>query len=155
MQRALILAVLTLSLLSTMAVAQGSEKKLQRSDLPPAVQKAVDQQSKGATVRGFSQEVEDGKTTYEAELVANGHTKDISIDANGKVLEIEEEVSFDSLPDAVTQGLKAKAGAGKIGKVESLTKNGKLVAYEAKVTTGAKKSEIQVGPDGKPLAHAE
>jgi hypothetical protein len=28
-----------------------------------------------------------------------------------------------------------------------------LVAYEAQVLTGGKKSEIQVGPDGAPLAH--
>jgi hypothetical protein len=51
--------------------------------------------------------------------------------------------------------LKAKAGAGKILKVESLTKHGKLVAYEAKVMTDGRKSEVQVGRDGKPLDHEE
>lgn len=132
-----------------------AEQKVQRSALPPAVQKTIDAQSNGATVRGFSTETENGQKIYEAELIVNGHSKDISIDANGKVLEVEEEVAFDSLPDAVKQGLQAKAGKGKIGKVESLTKNGKLVAYEAKVATGTKKSEVQVGPDGKPLAHEE
>jgi hypothetical protein len=40
-------------------------------------------------------------------------------------------------------------------KVESITKHDRLVAYEAKVLTGTKKSEIQVGPDGKPLDHEE
>jgi hypothetical protein len=39
--------------------------------------------------------------------------------------------------------------------VESLTKHGTLVAYEAQVLNKGKKSEIQVGPDGKPLAHEE
>ena len=52
-------------------------------------------------------------------------------------------------------GLTKAAGAGTISKVESLTKNGKLVAYEAAVKTGTKRSEIQVGPDGKKLAHPE
>jgi len=51
--------------------------------------------------------------------------------------------------------LQAKAGNGKILKVESLTKKDKLVAYEAKVETNGKKSEVQVGPDGKPLNHEE
>ena len=55
----------------------------------------------------------------------------------------------------VKAGLTAKAAGGKILKVESLTKNGKLVAYEAKVEAAGKKSEIQVGPDGKPLDHEE
>ena len=49
----------------------------------------------------------------------------------------------------------AKAGKGKILKVESLTKKDKLVAYEAQVDTDGKKSEVQVGPDGKPLDHEE
>jgi hypothetical protein len=40
-------------------------------------------------------------------------------------------------------------------KVESLTKKEKLVAYEAKVETAGKKSQIQVGRDGKPLDHEE
>jgi hypothetical protein len=142
-------------LLAATTFAQDREKKIKQSDLPAAVQKTVAAESKGATVRGFSKETEKGQTYYEAALTVNGHTKDISIDTNGKVVEIEEEVPFDSLIDTVKQGLQAKAGKGKLGEIESLTKNGKLVAYEAKVTTGTKKSEVQVGPDGKPLAHEE
>ena len=135
--------------------AFSADKKIARTDLPAAVQKTVDEQSKGATIRGFSKEVEHGKTYYEVELLANGHGKDISMDASGKIVEVEEEVALDSLPDAVKRGLQAKAGKGKIGKVESLTKGGKVVAYEAQVSNGAKKQEVQVGPDGKSLAHEE
>src|SRR5215469_18245778 len=104
---------------------QAQEKKLQRSDLPVAVQKTVDEQSKGATVKGFSTEVEDGKKIYEVELTVNGHTKDISMDSQGHVLEIEEEVSLESLPSAVKEGLTKAAGKGTIQKVETLTKSGK------------------------------
>ena len=149
------LFAVVLVVLSASAIAFPQEIKIQKSDLPAAVQKTVDQQSKGATVRGFSKEVENGQTIYEAELITQGHSRDVSIDTNGNVVEIEEEVPFASLPDGVKRGLEAKAGKGKIGKVESLTKHGELVAYEAKVTTGTRKSEIQVGPDGKPLAHEE
>ena len=75
--------------------------------------------------------------------------------ADGSIVEIEEQVAFDSLSADVKAGLQTKAGKGKILKVESLTKKGKLVAYEAKVDTNGKKSEVQVGPDGKPLDHEE
>jgi hypothetical protein len=136
-------------------IGAGQEKKIKRSDLPPTVEKTVAEVSKGATIKGFSEEIENGKTTYEVEMVVNGHTKDVEVDASGAVLEIEEEVAMDSLPANVKAGLTAKAATGKILKVESLTKNGKLVAYEAKVETAGKKSEIQVGPDGKPLDHEE
>ena len=64
-------------------------------------------------------------------------------------------MAFDSLSAEVKAGLQSKAGRSKILRVESLTKKGKLVAYEAKVETNGKKSEIQVGPDGKPLDHEE
>jgi len=137
------------------AQAAAQDKKLKRSDLPPAVGKTADAQSVGATVRGYSSETEDGQLSYEVALTVKGHGRDVSIAPDGTVLEIEEEVAFDSLPAAVRAGLTQAAGAGKIGKVESLTKKGVLVAYEAHVLTGTKKSEVQVGPDGKPLAHPE
>lgn len=137
------------------AINSAQEKKIKRSDLPPAVEKSVADVSKGATIKEFSQETEKGKTTYEVAMVVNGHTKDVELSPSGAILEVEEEVAIDSLSPEVKAGLTAKAAGGKILKVESLTKNDKLVAYEAKVQTGSKKQEIQVGPDGKPLDHEE
>ena len=146
------LAVLALT---TLAVGDDQEKKIKRADLPPAVEKTVVAVSQGATIKGFSEEVENGQTLYEAELTVNGHGKDVNIDSSGAVVEVEEQVEMDSLPAAVKEGLQAKAGKGKIIKVESITKHDKLVAYEAQVRTDGKKSEVQVGPDGKPLDHEE
>jgi len=149
-----LLVLVTIAVASTL-FAQEQEKKIQRSELPAAVEKTVAEQSKGATIKGFSQERENGQTYYEAEMMVNGHSKDVLIDANGNIAEVEEQVSLDSLPAAVKGGLQSKAGNGTITKVESLTKHDKLVAYEAQVKTAGKRSEIQVGPDGKPLDHEE
>src|SRR6266481_7901252 len=102
------------------AVAQ--ERKIKRSELPAAVEKTVVEQSKGATIRGFSEEKEKGQTTYEAEMLLNGHTKDVLIDANGVVIEIEEQVDLQAVSAEVRAGLQAKAGKGKITKIESITK---------------------------------
>ena len=151
--RFIVSTALAAMLFALPAIAQ--EKKVQKADLPAAVQKTVDEQSQGATVRGYSTEMENGKINYEAQLTVNGKTRDISMDANGVITEIEDQVDFAALPDAVQAGLKKKAGAGKILKVESLTKKNKIVAYEAVVETEGKKKEVQVGPDGKPLAHEE
>ena len=135
--------------------AASAERKIKRSDLPAAVQAAVAAQSRGAEVRGFSEEKENGHTYYEAELQVGGHSKDVLMDTEGKIVEIEEEVALDALPASVREGLLAKASSSKLVKVESLTKQGKLMAYEAQVIAKGKKSEIQVGPDGKPLDHTE
>jgi uncharacterized membrane protein YkoI len=152
-RRVIGLSIVGAALFTLPALTQ--EKKIKRSDLPPAVEQTVAVQTQGATVRGFSEEKENGQTFYEVELMVNGHAKDVLMDANGAVVEVEEQVETDSLPAAVRDGLQAKAGAGKILKVESLTKHGKLVAYEAKVMTDGRKSEVQVGRDGKPLDHEE
>jgi uncharacterized membrane protein YkoI len=131
------------------------EKHLKRSALPAAVQKTADEQSKGSTVKGYATEMENGMRVYEVELNAGGHTKDVTIAEDGTVLAIEEQVNFDKLPAAVADALKKKAGSGSITKVESITKNGNLVAYEAVVKTGKKTAEIQVGPDGQDLPKKE
>ena len=136
-------------------IASAQEKKIKRSDLPPAVEKTVAAQSQGATIRGFSTEKEKGQTLYEVELTVNGHSKDISMAPDGSIVEVEEQVVLDSLSAEVKAGLQARAGKGKILKVETITKKDKLVAYEAQVDTNGKKSEVQVGPDGKPLDHEE
>jgi uncharacterized membrane protein YkoI len=151
---------LAISLLSAGAMivalnCHAQEQKIQRSELPPAVEAKVAAESAGATIKGFSREKEKGQVFYEMELEVNGHGKDVLMDASGAIVEVEEEVSVDALPPAVKDALNAKVKNGKITKVESLTKHDKLVAYEADVVIDGKRSEIQVGPDGKPLAHEE
>ena len=131
------------------AFAQNSEKSVKMKDLPQAVRKTVQEQSKGATLRGLAKEVEDDQIFYEVELKVNGHNKDVLIDPSGAVVEIEEQVALASLPAEVQATIKKGAGAGKITAVESITKNNAFEAYEAHVTRAGKKSEIKVAPDGK------
>ena len=145
------LAPLLILALSIAAIAQ--EKKIPRSALPLAVEKTV--QAQTATIRGFSEEKENGQTFYEAEMTVDGHSKDILMDATGAIVEVEEQVALESLPAAVKAGLQSKAGKGKIVKVESISKHDKIVAYEAQITTNGRHSEAQVAPDGSPLDHEE
>ena len=149
------LIVCALAVLASFAVLNAQEKKITRKDLPAAVEKTVREQSDGATIKGFSTEVEGGKKIYEVQMTVNGHGRDLSIDGQGHLLEIEDEIAFASLPADVQAGLKKAAGTATLGKIEALTKGGKLVAYESVVTSGGKHHEIQVGPDGKKLAHPE
>ena len=142
-------------LFPVLLLAQEREARIHRSDLPPAVEKAVVEQSKGATIRAFSKEQENGQTFYEAELIVDGHSKDVLVDWRGSVVEVEEQVSLESLPAEVREGLRDRAGNGKLGKVETITKKDRVAAYEAKVVTNGKKSEVRVGPDGRSLDHEE
>lgn len=153
MQRTAILVILATAILAASAISQ--EKAIKRAQLPKAVEATVAAQGQGAKIRGFSEEKEKGQTYYEAEFIVNGHNKDVLMDPDGKIVEVEEQVGMDTLPAAVRDGLQAKAGKGKLVQVESITKQDRLVAYEAQVITAGKRSEVQVGPDGKPLDHEE
>lgn len=143
------------TILSVSSLAFAAEKTIRRSELPPAVEKALQQQVKGATIKAITTETENGRLVYEAELIVDGHTKDIQFDAKGNLQEVEEEVSFDTLSPEVKAALTAKAKGGTVRKVESLRKKDKLVAYEAQIETGGRHSEIQVGPSGESLRHEE
>lgn len=145
----------TLAVAALFTIAHAQERKITRDKLPPAVEKTVASESQGATIKGFATEVENRQRFYELSLSVNGHNKDILMDETGKIVEVEEEVSFESLPASVQAALKARAGSAKISVVESLTKNGTLVAYEAHLKRGLKRAEIQVGPNGEKLNEPE
>jgi uncharacterized membrane protein YkoI len=135
------------------AKASAVEKKaadvtVKLADLPPAVKATVDAETKGATLKGLSKEQENGKTVYELESLVNGRTRDLMIDAAGKVYVVEEQVDVDKAPAAVKSALEAK---GKIVVLESVTENGKT-HYEGQVRTKAgKKLALELDADGKPI----
>ncbi|MBB5319229.1 hypothetical protein [Tunturibacter empetritectus] len=146
MKKNLPLLTTTLLLSSSSLIGFGQEKTLSRSQLPPAVEKTVQAQSQGATIKRFVTERENGKTVYEAEMTVDGHTKDIQIAKDGTLNEIEEEVAIDSLPPEVQAALRKKATGAVITKVESLTKQGTLVAYEAATLKDIKKAKFKSAP---------
>src|SRR5258708_19722858 len=107
-----VLAIAAVLLCVTLAFSQG--KKIKRSDLPPAVEKTVAAQSEGATIKGFSTEKENGQTLYEAEMTVNGHSKDISMTADGSIVEIKNQIAIDSLSPYFKPTLQAKTAKEKI-----------------------------------------
>lgn len=125
------------------------ESRVRMKDLPAAVQQTVREQSKGAVIRGLSREVENGETRYEVELKVNGHNRDVLIDPTGAVVEVEEQVTLSALPAAVRTAIEQNASGGKIVSVESITKGGSLVWYEAHVKKAGKSQEIKVNPEGQ------
>lgn len=129
-------------------LAGAQEKKLQMKDLPPAVQKTVQEETKGAEIKGLSQEKEKGKISYEVETIVGGKHRDMIVDATGKVTEVEVETALDSIPAAAKAAIEKKAAGGKIGMVETMTRGG-ATFYEAAYTDKAgKKHEVLVKPDG-------
>jgi uncharacterized membrane protein YkoI len=128
--------------------AAAAEKQLQMKDLPPAVQKTVQEQTKGAEIKGLSKETEKGVTSYEVETVVNGKHRDFLVNVKGAVTEVEDETAIDSIPAAARAAIEKKAAGGKITRVEIMTR-GSATFYEAGYTSkDGKKHEVLVKPDG-------
>ena len=128
--------------------ASMAAEKLQMKDLPPAVQKSVQEQTKGAEIKGLAKETENGKTSYEVETMVNGKHRDFLVDAKGAVTEVEEETALESVPAAARAAIQKKVADGKITIVETMTRGG-ATFYEAAYTSKAgKKLEVLVKPDG-------
>jgi hypothetical protein len=145
----LLLIICLLSFAPTQA--QDNEKAVKMKDLPEAVQATIREQCKGGVIRGISQEKRSGQTSYEVEFESDGRIRETLIDQAGKVVEIEDQITLDSLPPAVKAEIIKQAAQGKLLLVASVTKDNVIVAYEARVRFGEKVSEIRVGADGKYL----
>jgi len=127
-----------------------AESKLKVESLPPAVQKTVNEQTQHAKLVGLSREKEGGKTVYELETMVNDKSRDLIIDSAGTILSVEDEVALDTIPEAAKKAIQEKVAAGKITKVETVTK-GSEVSYEAAYTSkSGKKAEYGVNADGTP-----
>lgn len=137
-----------LLLFALAATVFAGEKKVKMKDLPAPVRKTVEDLSKSSTIVGLAKEVEDGKTMYEAETKVNGKTRDLTIDAEGKIVMTEDEVAIDSIPAAARAAIEKEAAGGKITLVEKVTK-GSDVKYEAAITPkSGKKKEVSFSADG-------
>jgi hypothetical protein len=137
-------ALLTLSL----GVSFG-QKKLTVQDLPPAVQKTVQAELKGGDIKSIGKETEHGVTQYEVETMRDGKHRDFEVDTKGTLLVVEEETTIDAVPAPAKAAILKKVGDGKLGTVETFSKPGQEMMYEAEYTTkGGKKSEVLVKANG-------
>ncbi|QNI30460.1 PepSY-like domain-containing protein [Alloacidobacterium dinghuense] len=129
------------------AAAIAGETQITYNDLPAAVQKTAQRESQGATVWRYSKEVENGKVEYEVEMTAGGKSRDISINPSGKVVEIEQQVSLNTVPVAAMTAIRKEAAGASIRKVEEVRANAEI-AYEAQILSNGKRQEIRVHADG-------
>ncbi|MBL7133458.1 MAG: PepSY domain-containing protein [Phycisphaerae bacterium] len=72
--------------------------------------------------------------------------------AADKGKETEKEVTIDEVPAAVKATILKEAGNNKIEEIEEVSRDGKVVHYEAEWKQDGKEIEIEVAPDGTLLS---
>jgi len=139
---------LILCVLIPLLEAQDTETKVQMKDLPRAVQAAVKEQSKGATLVGLAKEQEGTTIRYEAEMKVNGRTRDVTFDEAGKIVTVEQEVDIAGIPAPARAAIQKSVGKGKLELVETVTA-GTTTYYEAHIHFDGKEVEVKVDAHGQ------
>lgn len=142
--------LLAIVVLCGSSVAQEKKRRsLQLKDLPAAVQKTVQDNLKGGQIKNIGKEKEDGIEQYEVASLLNGKSRDFNVDTNGNLLVVEEGTNIDAIPAAPKTSILKKVAGGKLGTVETFTKPGQPIMYEAAYRdTKGKHREILVKADG-------
>ena len=123
-------------------------KKLELKDLPLAVQKTIQDESKGAEIKNIGKETEHGVAQYEVETTLNGKHRDFNVDTRGVLLLVEEETTIDSIPAAARAAILKKVADGKLGRVELFKRGGETMYEAAYIRKNGKKHEVLVKADG-------
>lgn len=124
-------------------------KSLQLKDLPAVVQKTVEDNVKGGQIKNISKEKEDGIEQYEVESLVNGKSRDFNVDTKGNLLVVEESTTIDTIPAAAKVSILKKVADGKLRTVETFTKPGQPLMYEAAyIDKKGKHHEVLVKADG-------
>lgn len=134
------------------SIGSASEDRIRKEDLPAAVQATVDRESKDAIVRSYCRKSSNGKTFYRIRMTVGALEKNLLIDSTGTVVEMEQELPRFKLPENVAAGLESLAGKRRMFRFRSITRNKRLLAYEADATEPEGISTLRVAPDGTPLA---
>ena len=129
------------------------EKKIKQSEMPPAVQQTAEQQSagEGNAVTGYTVNKAEGGTLYTMDLVADGLARKTVIAADGTLVSVQQEMAWDKVPADVQTDFTNVSGKGKLGPVSSITKDGKIVTYEAKLEKDGRMNHVQVKPHATAL----
>ena len=148
--RKLIVTLAVVVLLVPVVRADEKEEKVPLDKLPKAVVEAVKAKFAGATLVSAEKEKEDGKTVYEVNIKHKGHTIEVSVTPEGKIVSVEKTIAAKDLPEAVAAALKKKYPKATVKKVEELSKDDKVTGYEVLlVAPGKKPVEVVFDPSGK------
>jgi uncharacterized membrane protein YkoI len=145
-----------LVLIIGLTYAAGYAAKSPKTTLPAAVKAAIAKLYPQAVVEEVEVE-EEGIKVYEIELKHNGSELELTIAADGTILEMESEVVMENLPKAVQAAIIKAAPGAKIEEVKEevtywVVRLHKLqkpeTTYEAELVTDGNEIEIEIAADG-------
>ena len=146
--RSTAISILSLAFFLSCSTTTAGEKKISKKEVPAAVLKSFTAAYPNAKAHSYAKETEKGETFYELETTDGKVKRDILFKADGAIAEVEEMLTKENIPEAVSKTLAAEFPKGKILGVEKTTK-GTDATYEAHLMNGKEKLEVVLSGDGK------
>lgn len=118
------------------------ETKLSKKQMPAAVMQAFHTAYPKATVKGTNKEIKDKVAYFEIESKDGATKRDILYKADGSVVEVEEIIGKNALPEAVKTSLKNNYSTYAVKSIEKNTQ-GSVTHYEVMLAPKhGKKTEV-------------
>ena len=132
-----------------LSVTMSAQAQTGGSSLPAAVKKAFEQSYPGAAISAVKQERENNQPVVRIDSTDKGRRRVILYDANGKAIEIAEDVPEKELPKPVADALHSHRRAVYVSGMK-VTRGG-TVEYRL-TARGSRKTSMVAKPDGTVLS---
>jgi len=127
-------------------------KEVKLEDVPPAAQAVIQSQTSGGTIKKITCDKEDGEHFYKVKYIKGNREFELTVDRDGKVMETEEILAMEDLPQAVQETVKAKTAGSIIKELALETEDGKTF-YEVEFEKGGEEHKLKIAEDGTVLDH--
>lgn len=144
-----LLALYAMSL-TGLARAADDEQEIPLDKVPKPVLAAVRKKFPDAKLESAARETEDGDTFYEVFIRHKGHEIYIVCEPEGKIVEIDRQITVKELPKPVAQALKSRFPKAAISSVEEVTEDDQ-VTYAVLLKHNRKLLHLLFDPKGKVL----
>lgn len=129
---------------------------IEPKDVPAAVQATIKAKAGDKPVSKIETKIKGGKVSYAASIKgADGKVSIFTVNSEGKLSNVKDEVGMKDLPEPVQSAIKAKAGEKPISSIEKKTKDDKVTFTATAKATGGTAVLITVDSKGKVLKVAD
>jgi hypothetical protein len=126
------------------------EEEIALEKVPKVVLTAIKKKFPDAKLQGAAKQTEDDQVSYEILIKHKGHEMYVVCEPDGKIVEIDREISANELPKPVTEAIKKKYAKSSIMSVGEVTEDDEIT-YDVLLKHGKKTLRVIFDPKGKVL----
>lgn len=123
-----------------------------KSQVPPAVREGFQRDFPDAKGVKYARETRDGLTRYEANFKKDGKEIEAVYEADGTLVQTEQEIALRELPELIVRSIKQQHPDARLSEAEQvLDPKGTTLGYEVEISVGKDWFELDLDSDGKIL----